>query len=254
VFDFKTRFTPINLFTGLLAESWEIKDFQTITFHIRKGVHFQNIPPVNGRELTAYDAEFTWQRLLGLGSGYTKPTQYVNVTKLNLITSVNATDKYTFVVTLRSPSITTTREVLEDFYAQAVLPRDAIQQWWDLDTWKRAIGSGPFIMQEYVVGSSLTAVKNPDYWGYDEQNTQDRLPYIDKVRILILPDSYPEPVSKPKPAKEPTIIDMVTGSATMMGIAVAVLVVLLALIWAAFSVYPILFRSIRILTIDRPKK
>jgi pilus assembly protein FimV len=45
----------------------------------------------------------------------------------------------------------------------------------------------------------------------------------------------PEPVSKPKPAKEPSIIDMVTGSATMMGIAVAVLVVLLALIWAAFS-------------------
>ncbi len=45
----------------------------------------------------------------------------------------------------------------------------------------------------------------------------------------------PEPEAKPAPAKEPGIVEMITGSATMMGIAVAVLVVLLALIWAAIS-------------------
>lgn len=43
------------------------------------------------------------------------------------------------------------------------------------------------------------------------------------------------PVEKVAPPKEQTILEMITGSATMMGIAVAVLVVLLALIWAAFS-------------------
>ncbi len=37
------------------------------------------------------------------------------------------------------------------------------------------------------------------------------------------------------PPKEQSLLEMITGSATMMGIAVAVLLVLLALIWAAFS-------------------
>jgi len=42
-------------------------------------------------------------------------------------------------------------------------------------------------------------------------------------------------VEKAAPPKEQTLLQMITGSATMMGISVAVLVVLLALIWAAFS-------------------
>ncbi|NNJ90641.1 MAG: FimV family protein [Gammaproteobacteria bacterium] len=51
------------------------------------------------------------------------------------------------------------------------------------------------------------------------------------------PASAPEepPVEKAAPPKEQTLLEMITGSAAMMGIAVAVLVVLLALIWAAFS-------------------
>ena len=188
VFDFKTRFTPITLYTGVLAESWEIQDFQNVIFHIRKGVHFQNIPPVNGREMTAYDVEYCWHRLLGLGSGFTKPSSYVTLTKVNLLTSVNATDKYTVVVKFKSPSITQCREVMEDFYAFAILPREAIEKWGDLNDWRRCIGTGPFIMQEYVPGSSVSAVRNPNYWGYDEYYPEDRLPYVDNVRILILPD------------------------------------------------------------------
>jgi peptide/nickel transport system substrate-binding protein len=31
-------------------------------------------------------------------------------------------------------------------------------------------------------------VKNPDYWGHDERHQQNRLPYVDKVKIMIIPD------------------------------------------------------------------
>ena len=44
-------------------------------------------------------------------------------------------------------------------------------------------------MQDYVAGSSATLVKNPNYWGYDERYPQNRLPYIDKLNILIIPDN-----------------------------------------------------------------
>jgi len=49
--------------TGCLAESWEMPDATTQVFHIRKGVHFHNKPPTNGRELTADDIVYSLKRL-----------------------------------------------------------------------------------------------------------------------------------------------------------------------------------------------
>ena len=40
----------MELLTGGLAESWELVGADTIIFHIRKGVHWQDKAPVNGRE------------------------------------------------------------------------------------------------------------------------------------------------------------------------------------------------------------
>ena len=38
-----------SLLRGALAESYELPDEETIIFHIRKGVHWWDKPPVNGR-------------------------------------------------------------------------------------------------------------------------------------------------------------------------------------------------------------
>ena len=72
-FDFTGFYVPREYQRGLLAESWEQPDAGTIIFHIRKGVHWHNKPPANGRELTAHDVEWSWHRLTGLGSGFTEP-------------------------------------------------------------------------------------------------------------------------------------------------------------------------------------
>lgn len=43
-----------------LADRWEVSpDARSFTFHLRKGVKFQNLPPVNGRELTSDDVKFS---------------------------------------------------------------------------------------------------------------------------------------------------------------------------------------------------
>ena len=186
---FTARFAPLDYFAGRLAESWETSDYQTLTFHIRKGVHFQNISPVNGRELTATDIEYTWHRMLGKGSGYTKPSPYVSLVRLDKVDSVTATDKYTVVFKMKSSSMSQLRELLDQHFSGGVVPREAIEKWGDLNNWQRAIGTGPFIMKDYVAGSSITAVRNPDYWGYDERYPENRLPYVDMVKILLLPDN-----------------------------------------------------------------
>ena len=56
--------------------------------------------------------------------------------------------------------------------------------------WHHAVGCGPFIVevQTFVSGSSVTLVRNPNYYGMDERHPQNQLPYADKVSVLIFPD------------------------------------------------------------------
>ena len=47
---------PDNVATGQLAESWEVvADPLALIFHIREGINYQDVPPVNGREFVAQD-------------------------------------------------------------------------------------------------------------------------------------------------------------------------------------------------------
>jgi peptide/nickel transport system substrate-binding protein len=49
------------------------------------------------------------------------------------------------------------------------------------------VGTGPFILDEFVAGERTVLVKNPNYWGTDEDGNQ--LPYLDKLTIRPIPDS-----------------------------------------------------------------
>ena len=94
--DFRTAGESLAVLRGLLAESYETPDPFTWIFHIRKGVYWHDKPPMNGRELDAYDVEYTWHRMYGLGSGYTEPSVWAGSS--DVIESVAATDKWTVVI------------------------------------------------------------------------------------------------------------------------------------------------------------
>ena len=47
---------------------------------------------------------------------------------------------------------------------------------------------GPYEITDWVEGTSLTYTKNPDYWGYDEKYPENRLPYIDQLTNLHIPE------------------------------------------------------------------
>ena len=103
VFSFKSNYQPLSLFRPHLAESWDTPDPLTIIFKIRKGVNWQNKAPMNGREFTAADVEFNFQRLLGLGDfaeAGPSPFKYQQPPG----ESVTATDRYTVVIKLAEPS------------------------------------------------------------------------------------------------------------------------------------------------------
>jgi ABC-type transport system substrate-binding protein len=189
-FDFKL-IAPHRYLTGLLAESWEFTAPGTLVFHLRRGIHWQDIPPVNGREFTADDVAFHFHRLYGLGSGYTSPPPYHNTVLLfKDLVSVTAADKYTAVFKWKTPNPELILQALVTNHSPALVieAREAVEKWGDLSDWHHAIGTGPFILKDFVSGSSAVLVRNPDYWRNDERYPQNRLPYVDRLKILIMPD------------------------------------------------------------------
>lgn len=190
IYDFSIRWKPEQYCQGLLAESWEKPDWQTYIFHIRKGVYFQDKPPVNGREMTADDIVYTYNRMLGLGSGYTAPSPTYPTAPFSLIESITATDKYTVVFKLSSPSMETLNRMLDNVALGLIVPHEAVENSTDnIMGWDDVVGTGAFLASEYISGNSITYARNPNYWGYDERYPANKLPYADTVKNIIIPDN-----------------------------------------------------------------
>jgi ABC-type transport system substrate-binding protein len=189
IFDCKTCWHPPQYLKGQLAENWEFTDPNTCIAHLRKGIHWQDIPPANGREFIADDVVFHFNRLCGLGGVFTKPSPHLSTAFQDLI-SVTATDKYTVVFKWKKPN---TEFIIETMFGPDLVlwleNPDAVKKWGDVSDWHHAIGTGSFILQDVVPNSSATLVKNPNYWGYDERYPQNKLPYLDTVKYLVIPDT-----------------------------------------------------------------
>jgi peptide/nickel transport system substrate-binding protein len=189
VWDFKMAWHPSKYMKGQLAESWEFPDPGTHVIHLRKGIHWQNIPPANGREFIADDVLFHFNRLYGLGGGFTKPSPFRNEIALRDLISVTATDKYTVVFKFKTHN---PEFIMETLYgvsqAQCLANPDAVNKWGDVSDWHHAIGTGPFILKDFISNNSATLIKNPNYWGYDERYPLNKLPYVDTIKYLIIPD------------------------------------------------------------------
>ena len=186
------KIAPSEYNKGLLAESWEQADPTTIIFHIRKSVRWQDKPPMNGREFTAYDVEFHYQRLTGLGSGYTKPNPQValGVPLQTLLVSVTATDKYTIVFKAKKPSLQLLEELADPLPIYVhIVPPEAVKMYGDVNDWRHTVGTGPFFLDDYVSGAVVAFKRNPNYFDYDEFYPENRLPYADLVKLMIIPDN-----------------------------------------------------------------
>jgi len=154
---------------GDLAESWQSSpDFRMWTFKIRKGVKWQNLPPLNGRELTAADIKYCYE-------AYAK--EGVQAFTFQEIEGMELPDKYTLRVHLKTPNTLFAQNVAEP--VAVVFAREVLEE--DGDLKKRMIGTGPYILKEHSRKVRIVLQRNPDY--YDAGR-----PYIDQYTILSTPD------------------------------------------------------------------
>ena len=134
---------------------------------------------MNGRELTAEDVVYNLNRWRTSDQG----TRYPDLDW----ESITATDRYTVEVKLQDPPLDALLVLIDDNIGFVNAP-EAIEQHGDVADWRNLVGTGPFMLTDWVDGSSMTWVKNPDYWGHDEKYPENRLPYVDELVRLMMPD------------------------------------------------------------------
>ena len=156
-----------------LAERWEELDDRTVVFYLRKGVRWQNRPPVNGRELIAEDVKFTYDRFL---TEKANPLKYL----LDPVDRVEVVDRYTVRFRLKEPFVWLAN-VLANPTGTWVVPREAVEKYGDLKRPESAIGAGPFILERYEPNVKTTFRRNPDYYG-------SPLPWVDGVEWIVMED------------------------------------------------------------------
>ena len=182
--DLNWYYTGPEMYRANLAESWSIPDDTTFIFNIRQGVYWEDKAPVNGREFDAYDVEWNLHRYLGLGD-FTEdgPGGYVGRLEFE---SVTATDKWTVVMKLTKPQLNSTRGIFHN--SAYILPPEVIEKYGDYVDWRNVVGTGAYRLTDHVEDTSATWEKNPDYWAVDEKFPQNRIPYIDELKSLLISD------------------------------------------------------------------
>ena len=157
---------------GDLAESWERQGDSVYVFKLKKGVRWHNKPPVNGRELTAEDVRYTYDRFLNIKGNSNK---YM----LEMVDKVEAPDKYTVKFTLREPNAWFLDRLAST--STWIIAKECVDQYGDLKKPESVVGTGPFLFQSYEPSVRMTFARNPNYF-------VPGLPYVDGVDITISTD------------------------------------------------------------------
>ena len=190
--------TDISWLTGEpqpnLAESWDVSaDGLTWTFYLRRDVRWHD-----GEPFTARDVEFTFNEII-YNEDIPTPDRAAFTFRLldddgewrEAPMTVTAIDAYTVQCALPVSFAPFLRSMATAIYPQHILQPhiDAgmFAEVWDIDTDPaEVIGSGPFLIEQYVPEERIVFRRNPDYWMTDADG--NRLPYLDRIVQLIVPD------------------------------------------------------------------
>src|SRR5215471_2474550 len=153
-----------------LATSWEVLDEgKTYVFHLEEGVKFHD-----GTDFDAQVAKWSFDRILDPDvKAWVRPF-YEDIDQVEVV------DTYTLRVRMKEPSGALPRALAGYFQGIPMISPTAFKKYGD--DWKRyPIGTGPFMMKEWIPGEHVLLVKNPHYF-------KPGLPYLDALDCRIMKD------------------------------------------------------------------
>ena len=155
-----------------LCESWEQVDSTTYLFRLREGVLWQDVAPVNGRELVAQDVLYSLRRQL--------TPSYPNAGILDAIHTIEAEDRYTLRITLRSADADFLASLASGF-TKVVAP-EAVDLNGDLRDGP-VVGSGPWQWDGTRDDTGYYFKANPTYY-------EPGLPGLDRLNLITIVDEF----------------------------------------------------------------
>ncbi len=168
-----------------LAESWEVsKDGKVWTFHLRKGVKWND-----GEPLTADDVVFTYRDV------YLNDKVPTSMRDMLVIEGkkplVEKVDDYTVRFILPKPFApflsVVGAEILPKHKLEKYIEEGNFASAWNVNTSpKEIVGTGPYRITEYIKGQRVLYERNPYYYEKDERGNS--LPYIKRKVGVIIPD------------------------------------------------------------------
>ena len=210
-FNFDSNVLPYEYITGQIADSWEWEltedasgdvSGSDLTVKIRDDVYFQEkddeYDVFHGRNVTADDVVYSYDRTLGIGSYKDKEApDYGGMWNMVLGDVVDLQsgdsicekiDDYTVVFHLKAVT-----EAQLGTFMQSMINITG-PEWEDLtqeqqNDWHYACGTGPYILTDYSTGSFYKFKKNENYYDYDERYPDNKLPYLDEVTLTSVGDS-----------------------------------------------------------------
>ncbi|HEX7975675.1 MAG TPA: ABC transporter substrate-binding protein [Anaerolineales bacterium] len=163
-----TRFKMDNSVEADLAESWEISDDGlTYTFKLRPDAKFSDGSPITGAD---------WQWSL---DRCRDPKNGIWAFTMEAVDTVTATDtEVVFKLKQATPYFLSTTAM----FNCVVMPGKQVEAAGGWEKFMLApVGSGPFIMKEWVKGDHMLLVRNPYYW-------EKGKPILDEILIKTIPD------------------------------------------------------------------
>lgn len=159
----------VNIYPDV-AKSWEIsKDGREYIFPLREGVKFHH-----GKELDSGDVKYSMERVMNPATR--SPRRF----GFRMIDSVNIIDKYHVKIRLK--------ETFGPFLSSLTIRNcPIIPAGWEPTPTKPAPGTGPFVFKSLFPNETTEFTRFDQYWEIDE-NTGDRLPYLDGIYVKKIPE------------------------------------------------------------------
>jgi peptide/nickel transport system substrate-binding protein len=135
-----------NEYVGVLAESWEFQGRKWL-FRLKKGVSFHD-----GTPFTSKDVVFSIERMRN-------DKKSLQSSNFRDVTSVEAPDDYTLILTTKKPSAV----LLERLNNRFIVSKEAVEKnGSQLDNYR--IGTGPYKLVSWQRDGNLVLGRNDDYW------------------------------------------------------------------------------------------
>lgn len=171
LFEFNEKWEP----TPRVAEKWSWSaDSMTFTVKIREGIKF-----TDGGDLTAEDVVFTLMSIKD--PGYTGP----RASSMTDIESVTAPDKYTVEFKLKKPFAPIFTNINYGILQKKLFEGTSVADMANHKVTMNPVGSGPYILKEYVRGQYAILERNPNWFRSAELGGA---PFIQTIRYKVIPD------------------------------------------------------------------